>query len=117
MQVCNFEWLKRRRLPVGIHNAQAVLLPDGRLCVGGGQTESPEENDSAETENNLFVYAPSEDVWDEGDTPVFKFALTTFHSHLVLVGGLKSVPVLHEAVVLPSNTLWNLPSNDVGGAI
>ena len=68
-------------------------------------------------ENKLYVYTPSDDTWDEVDTPVFKFALTTFHSHLVLVGGLKSVPVLHEAaVVLPSNTLWNLPSNDVGGA-
>ena len=50
----------------------------------------------------LFIYTPATDTWDIIDTPVYDFALTTYHSQLVLVGGYN-----HDDN-RPSAKLWTL---------
>ena len=66
-----------------MHDAQAVLLCD-KLYVRGGYSMSltPEVDNS-----KLYIYTLTIDTWDVLDTPVYWFALTTYHSQLILVGG------------------------------
>ena len=61
-----------------MQRAQAVWLED-KLYVGGGVTLG--------TVAKLYIYTPSTDTWDEMDTPVYCFALITYHSQLILIGG------------------------------
>lgn len=58
------------------------------------------------TDARLYIYTPTTDTWDILDTPVYGFALTTYHSQLLLVGGKEYV---HENVNgQPSNKVWTL---------
>ena len=76
------EWDERPSLPVGIYNAQAVFL-DGTLHVGGGITEG-----SSRDYARLYSCKPGGDgSWTATDTPTYYYALTTYDSHLLLVGG------------------------------
>ena len=50
----------------------------------------------------LSIYTPATDTWDTIDTPVYDYALTTYHSQLVLVGGYN-----HDDGE-PSAKLWTL---------
>ena len=50
----------------------------------------------------LYIYTPATDTWDSIDTPVYNFALTTYHSQLVLVGG------YNRDDRSPSAKLWTL---------
>ena len=50
----------------------------------------------------LSIYTPATDSWDTIDTPVYDFALTTYHSQLVLVGG------INRDDEKPSAKLWTL---------
>ena len=74
------KWIECRRLPAGVEDAQAVCVGD-KLCIGGGTSESKR------TASMLYIYIPTTDTWREIDTPVYLFALMTYHSQLVLVGG------------------------------
>ena len=51
---------------------------------------------------HIIVYTPATDTWNTLDTPVYDFALTTYRSKLVLVGGGEKV------VGSPSNKLLTL---------
>ena len=66
-----------------MYDAQAVLL-HGKLYVRGGYSISltPEVDNS-----KLYIYALAANTWDVMDTPVYWFALTTYHSQLILIGG------------------------------
>ena len=52
---------------------------NGKLYVGGGIIYA--------TSTQLLVYSPSEDSWEVIPTPTYHYALATYHSQLVLVGG------------------------------
>ena len=62
-----------------------------------------------ELASRLLVYTPATDTWDTLDTPVYDFALTTYRSKLVLVGGREYVGEKVEG--RPSNKLWTLSEN------
>jgi hypothetical protein len=78
--------------------AHAVWLKD-KVYVGGCISDN--RRDWA----RLYIYTPATDTWTTLDTPVYWFGLTTYHSQLVLVGGMKYVP--DESVVgEATNKLW-----------
>ena len=76
------EWEERPSLPVEMYNAQAVFL-DGTLHVGGGVAVGSYRNYA-----RLYSCKPGGDgSWTATDTPNYYYALTTYDSHLLLVGG------------------------------
>ena len=83
-------------------DAQAVWLED-KLYMGGGYTFYTLE--SHRHEARLYIYTPTTNMWDAMDTPVYWFAITTYHSQLVLVGGREYVSPGGGPV---SNKLWTL---------
>ena len=54
----------------------------------------------------LYINTPATDTWDTLNTPVYNFALTTYRSKLVLVGGREYIGENVEGS--PSNKLWTL---------
>ena len=72
-----------------------------KIYIGGGGTFGS-RRDAAK----LYVYTPSTDSWDTLDTPVYWFALTTYNSELVLIGGWKYVS--ENIMGKLSNKLWTL---------
>jgi hypothetical protein len=85
-------------------NAQAVWLGD-TLYVGGGWT-SQGRRDMA----RLYIQTPTTDTWSHINTPVYSFALITYHSQLVLVGGREFVGEGRDGPV--TNKLWTLTEHD-----
>ena len=98
----SLEWRECKELPVGMDDAQAVWLED-KLYMGGGYTFYTLE--SHRHEARLYIYTPTTNMWDAMDTPVYWFAITTYHSQLVLVGGREYVSPGGGPV---SNKLWTL---------
>ena len=95
-----FQWTECRGLPVQVGGTiQAVWLKD-KVYVGGGTTLRSTTSDA-----RLYAYTPSTNTWITLDavTPgVYYFAITTYHSQLVLVGGCK------YASGKDTNELWTL---------
>ena len=85
-------------------NAQAVCLED-KLYVGGGETSG-----SIIKYARFYIYTPSTDTWIPVDTPIYFFALITYHSQLVLVGGVEYVGEEKHGPV--TNKLWTLTEDD-----
>ena len=81
-------------MPVSVLNAQAVVL--GKKVYLGGGSMNPM------LPPRLLIYDFTEDSWDTIDTPTQWYALATYHSKLVLVGGRD--PNTKEA----TNQLWVL---------
>ena len=98
-----FTSLERRECrgpPVGVGEAQAVWLDD-KVYVGGVISGS-RRNDA-----RLYIYTPTTDIWDTPiDTLVYWFALTTYHSQLVLVSGKEYVS--ENVAGELTNKLWTL---------
>lgn len=90
---------------MGISNAQAVLLGD-RLYMGGGSTSGSRRNEA-----RLYIYTPTTDIWTTLDTPVYLFALITYHHQVVLIGGRKYVGEMGSGLM--SNQLWILDQRNV----
>jgi hypothetical protein len=65
-----------------MYDAQCMLL-DEVLYVGGGDTQS-------EYDTMLFVSKIDTMEWTTRNTPAMFYALSTYHSQLVLVGGIES---------------------------
>ena len=99
----SLEWRDCRRLPVGMHSAQAVWLGD-KLYVGGGISISSRDD------TRLCIYTPTTDTWRTVNIPVYHFALITYHSQLVLVGGREHVGVGRKGPA--TNKLWTLTEHD-----
>ena len=78
---------------------QCVLLHDV-LYVGGGHT-LPANDAKLFISKNVTEHL----VWDVCHTPTERYALTTYHSQLVLVGGRE------PSTLEPSNMLWKLSSD------
>ena len=80
----SLEWEERPSLPLEMRDAQAVFL-DGTLHVGGGSTFR-----SLRDHARLYSCKPGGDgSWTTTDTPTYCYALTTYDSHLLLVGGIE----------------------------
>ena len=94
--LASLEWKWCKAPLVDIGGAQAVWL-EGKVYVGGGTTFG-NRRDAA----RLYIYTPATDTWAILDTPVYRFALTTYHSRLVLVGGRE------YAGGSPTDKLWTL---------
>lgn len=74
----SLEW-KESEMPVGVYNSQAVVL-GSKVYIGGGSM-------SPGPSSILLVYDFTKDSWEKLDTPTEWYALTTYHSQLVLIGG------------------------------
>ena len=61
--------------------AQSVYLKN-KVYICSGSLEYGSRKEAV-----LYSYAPATDTWQTIATPVYDFALTTYHSRLVLVGG------------------------------
>ena len=90
----SLHWEKRNDLPAEIRETHSVWL-NGKLYVGGGGIYG-------EIDAQLLIYSPSEDSWEVIPTPTYYYALATYHSQLVLVGGLD--PSTHK----PTSKVWLL---------
>ena len=86
---------------MGITDAQAIWLED-KIYVGGGITPGISRTDA-----RLYIYTPTTDIWTVMDTPVLLFALTIYHSQLVLVGGREYVSY-GPVGGLVTDKLWTL---------
>lgn len=80
-------------------NAQSVCLKD-KVYVGGGVTYN------RRSDARLYIYTPAIDTWDATDTPVYWFALATYRSQVVLIGGMEYI--CENVDGRPSNKLWTL---------
>ena len=87
-----------------MRDAQAVWLW-GKLYVGGGWASGSEGDDA-----RLYIHNPTTDTWSHIDTPVYFFALITYHSQLVLVGGREIVGKWSGGPV--TNKLWTLTKHN-----
>ena len=86
--------------------AKSVWLKD-KVYVGGGMIMVPaNQRDYA----RLYIYTPATNEWTTLDTPVYHFALTTYHSQLVLVSGMEYVG--ENVQERPTNKLWMLSEDD-----
>ena len=77
------EWSQCTSLPVGMRDAQAVVL-NNKVYVGGGLTRD------CTTDTNVYTYDPTMDTWETLQSPTYYQALTTYHNKLLLVGGLEA---------------------------
>ena len=65
---------------MGMYNAQAVVLGN-KVYIGGGIMDPG-------SSSRLLVYDYTKESWEILNTPVQWYAFTTYHSQLVLVGGM-----------------------------
>ena len=100
----SLKWTECSNLPVDMCDAQAVWLKD-KFYVGGGQTPKAFIPDDALC---LYVYTPNKDTWNSLETPVSGFALTTYRSQLVIVGGVIYNRDCGLGLRIPTNKLWIL---------
>ena len=77
------EWSRCTNLPVGMCDAQAVVL-NNKVYVGGGST-----GDST-TAAKIYTYDPTMNTWETLQSPTRYSALTIYHNKLLLVGGLEA---------------------------
>ena len=78
-----------------VHNAQCVLLQD-KIYIGGGITPS------LESDASLFISSTDLNSWSQMTTPTRYYGLTTYHSQVVLVGGIEL------DTRMATNKLWTL---------
>ena len=80
-------------MPVGMRDAQAVVLGD-KVYIGGGHTPTGPSSD-------LLMYDFKKDSWDIINTPTQSYSLAVYRSKLVLVGGVGSYNTI-------TNKIWVL---------
>lgn len=85
-------------MPVSVYNAQAVVLKN-KAYIGGGSLYP-------EPSSRLLVYDFTKNSWNTLETPTDLYALATFHSQLVLVGG------RYPDTEVATNQLWVLDEQD-----
>ena len=82
----SLHWEKRNGVLAGVEGEHAhSVWFNGKLYVGGGGDDMFLSIVGSSVQ--LFVYSPSEDSWHVIPTPTYRYALATYHSQLVLVGG------------------------------
>ena len=97
-------------MPLVMSDAQAVVLGD-KVYVGGG--DSTHHSPAV-----LLIYGTHDDSWRMLDTPTVNYALTTYNSKLVLVGGrdLNTETITNRLWVLDEQWHWtqSLPPMTTG---
>ena len=73
-------------LPMNIFDAQNLFVGD-RLFVGSGLTSLQK---GLHNNEQIFVFSANLDLLSVWNTPTYHYALTTYNSHPVLVGGMSS---------------------------
>ena len=88
---------------MSVLNAQAVVL--GKKVYLGGGSMNPM------LPPRLLIYGFTEDSWDTIDTPTQWYALATYHSKLVLVGGRdpNTKKATNQLWVLDEQNRWTQP--------
>ena len=89
-----------------MEDAQTVQLGD-KLYVGGGVVRTPGKYREVA---KLYTYTLSTATWDVMSTPTYYFALITYCSELVLVGGREYVSQWNQGPI--TNKLWTLGEYD-----
>ncbi len=99
----SLEWKQCADLPVGMYHAQAVQLKT-KVYVQG-------DTNSRETKSTIYTYEVPADVWVSMQSPTYWSALTIYHSHLVLVGGLETTTgrVTDQLWALQDEQTWTQP--------
>lgn len=72
-------WEEQTQLPIPIYEVQCVLIRD-MLYVGGGYTPSG-------VSTKIYVSSTDSINWRAFQTPASQYALATYNSEIVLVGG------------------------------
>ena len=85
-------------MPVGMRDAQAVVLGD-KVYIGGGDTPTGPSSD-------LLIYDFKRDSWERIKTPTQLYSLAVYCSQLLLVGG---IVCSHNTV---TNKIWVLDKKD-----
>ena len=85
-------------MPVGMRDAQAVVLGD-KVYIGGGDTPTGPSSD-------LLIYDFKRDSWERIKTPTQLYSLAVYRSQLLLVGG---IVCSHNTV---TNKIWVLDKKD-----
>ena len=90
-------------MPLGMSDAQAVVLGD-KVYIGGGDS-------TYHSQAVLLIYDYSNDSWETLDTPTVNYALTTYNSQLVLVGGRDPITenITNQLWVLDEQWHWIQP--------
>ena len=90
-------------MPVGVFNAQAVVL-ENKVYIGGGSM-------STGPSSILLVYDFIKDLWDMLDTPTQWYTFTSYNSQLVLVGGMdpNTGTATNQLWVLDEQRKWTQP--------
>ena len=99
----SLEWRDCSEISVGICNAQAVLLGSKAYIGGGGMNPG--------SPSRVLIYDYTKNLWDILDTPTQWYALTTYHSQLVLVGGVdpNTRVATNQLLVLDEQHHWTQP--------
>lgn len=94
--LATLHWEECCKLPEGMIYAQCVSINGNVYVSGNGDTHNKQK---------LYISSKELNSWSAVPTPSFWYALTTYHSHLVLVGGRETT------TNLVSNKLWTLNSS------
>ena len=86
-------------MPVGMLDAQAVVIGD-KVYIGGGDTPTGPSSD-------LLIYDFKGDSWERIKTPTHFYSLAVYRSQLVLVGG---VVCSHNTII---NKIWVLDRKEI----
>ena len=76
---CSYSGKACTEMPVGVYSAQAVVLRN-KVYIGGGVVYPG-------SSSRLLVYDFTKNSWDMLNTPTQWYALATYRSQLVVVGG------------------------------
>ena len=94
-------------MPLGMSDAQAVLLGN-KVYVGGGACDS---DLFPESPASLLIYDFTDDSWDLLETPTDGYALTSYSSQLILVGGRDPTTgkISNQLWVMDEQQYWTQP--------
>ena len=97
----SIQWREACRLPVGMINAQSVLMGHN-VIVGGGVTSGNYTADAT-----VYIYDINRDYWGiHSIAPTYRSALTTYRSQLVLAGGVEVASGVTNSVCVFENGEW-----------
>ena len=101
MKGARFKWEQCPDLPVGVYNAQAVVL-ERKVYFGGGvqkkETVPP----------YMYTYDIDDNLWQLLPSPAKRAALVVYHGKVVLAGGMLSDgTVTNKVWVLQDDNTWN----------
>ena len=102
----SLEWRRCSGPPVQFGLLSQSVCLNGKIYVSGATGGRPSSNKRVAA--RLYIYTPASDTWDSMEAPVYNFALTVYHSQLVLMGGWEYEYVDEDDIWRPSNKVWTL---------